>query len=215
MRYRQLILPAVFCCLSMGTAAQQAATPMTRMVIRNVFVGDTTDYYGSKLRPEGGDTTLAEFLLSRIKSRQLTAYTSTDNFTVPMTVVQVSHIFGRADTVDVIDPVSNITVTKVEKTDFKFDDVRYYNVLEEWKYNIDRGATDVQIVAIAPMRDTYLDEIYTDKDKGDVSARRRWPICWIKYADVKKHLAAYQSAHPNTNLPLAVWNQFFTEKPNQ
>ena len=207
----KLIIAAAACLLTGAAWGQKktGATPLpgnsllTRQVERKVYIVDTTQYYYMKLRPEGTDTTLTEFLYQRIKKGQLAAYADKSNLSTPMTTAQLMAVMRRTDTIELDDPVTGANMKKVTIFDFNFEDVIYYSVLEEWRYDKQRGTTDIQIVAIAPVQQLH-------DDHGPTGLR---VLYWMKYADVKKYLAAYQTEHPNTNLPLAVWNQYFTQKP--
>ena len=204
---QHIIMAATACLLCSAAWAQKkpasaplpAGNALTRTITRQVFVADTTNYATRRLRPEGSDTSLAEFLFQRIRRGQLTAYEKNNNWSTPMTITQLLDLFKHADTIEVTDPVTGVKVNRVSIYDFSFDDIRYFSVLEEWKYDKQKGTTDIQITAIAPMHEAFT------------GSHSQLPMFWVKYADVKKYLAIYAAEHPNNNLPLMVWNQYFTQ----
>lgn len=162
---------------------------------RIIFLADTTDYSDKKLRPENGDTTLAELLTRQVMNKQIKAYAADDTtFATPLRVKDLLHIVAPpGESVDVRDPVTKKIVHKVIAVEFNFGQITNYRLLEEWRLDTKTGSSELQILALAPLYEAR-------------------PMYWLKYADVKNLLTAYEREHANCSFPLAAWMAIFTEK---
>ena len=121
----------------------------------------------------------------------------------PLPPAQVAEMLStKPDSITMDDPITGKHITKIFKPDVPYDLMYMYRVLEEWKFDRATGKTNIQIVAIAPMMDIYGDE-------GTFHGRRTQ--YWVKYNEVREILERYEHSHPDTNLSLAVWKDYFSE----
>ncbi len=209
MKIIKYLLPACLLLLSGATFAQARKTTgnatWTRTISRTIFLGDTLNTDGSKIRMENGNETLAEIFEKAIKSGRLTAYSNEDTkFTKVLTKKQIEQIFtGKIDTMTQTDPVSGQTVQRVFRIDINYSWFNNYRLLEEWVFDRQTGKTTIQMTGLGQMVAIYSE---------DGMFRGFQTVYWLKYNDVKKILAEFEKLHPTCNIGLAAWNDYFSEK---
>ena len=200
MTIRRLILVAYLCLAFLSASAQKkphqyAGTVWTNRVSRTVYP-DTT------IRHTLSDTSLAQILTMLVLDKKLTAYSTIDRrFTTRLTKNQVlEKISAHADDADQQeDPVTGSMHTRVVKHDYNYDNIRAYRLLEEWRYAVDEGKIDIQIVGIAPVQRIYGDD---GNYRGSVA------MYWLKYEDVKDIITQFNARYPKDNWYKPVWKSY-------
>jgi hypothetical protein len=179
----------------------------TKRVSRVVFLGDSTMPFKVKLKNEDDESSLSQIIFKAAVSGKLTAYSSADyKFAYPQlsrkNIKDIIEVLP-ADTIEGEDAEGGI-VSKVVKKEISYAEVRKFKVLEEWVFDIKKAKTTIQIVGIAP----YAPPNIITKGGAIIG---NYPLFWVRYEDVRAILMDYQQSHPNSNIPLSVWNSYFTE----
>ncbi len=202
---------ALLLCIDMACAAQQKNTETpasktgsvwTNRISRVVKLDDTDLPLKPNLRSEANSNSLLRILNSAIMKRKLVAYGSIENgFNAPLNNIDIMYMFQcTIDSPMILDPATNKYTKRITYTEFNHDEIKKYKVLEEWTFDRDSSKTTVKIIGIAPVKEIY----------GESGALRgHLPFYWLRYTDVKGILDAYEQEHPNANINLAVWNDYF------
>jgi hypothetical protein len=178
----------------------------TKRVSRVITLGDSLKPPKPKLRSEVDEFTLAQIMFKALLAGKLIAYSTVDpKFTYPLSRKAVQEIIDVVppDTVEVED-VDGTMLNKVIKREIPYGQVRKYRVLEEWTFDIKKATTTIQIIGIAPFTPPKIMN-RSGAIIGD------YPMFWVKYEDAKNILIDYQQSHPDCNVPLSVWESYFTE----
>ncbi len=179
----------------------------TKRVSRVVTLSDSTIPFRTKLKNAAEELNLVQLIFSAATTGKITAYGIPDTkFSYPpLSRKAIKDIIDilPADTIEMQDAEGNM-VTKVIKQDIPYDQVRKFKVLEEWTYDVKKARTTIQIVGIAP---------FTPPGVGFKGGAiiGDYPLFWVRYDDIRTLLIEYQQSHPNSNIPLSVWNSYFTE----
>ncbi|PQJ09172.1 hypothetical protein CJD36_020510 [Flavipsychrobacter stenotrophus] len=179
---------------------------ISRYIVRQVSIIDTSytqHTFLSKLTPID-DTSLGEMLIRKVLNGKIDAYNKKeDHNLIPIDMREVrSLVAPRIDTVEVEDPVTGKIFTRVVKSDFHYETIWKYKLLEEWKYDRSTGTTDVKVTSIGLMKDGYGD---------DGSYHGAQVLLWLKYSDVADVLQKYYRSHPLANISTSLWTSYFTE----
>ncbi len=92
----------------------------------------------------------------------------------------------KIDTVIIIDPVSGAENRKIIKNDLDYESVHRYRIVESWSFNCATGKTDIQLLAVAPIKESFW------KHNGFQGSS---PWFWLSYTDMHKIFAAYEQTH--------------------
>ena len=220
MKNKQVILSFALTLIGLSAVGQQkmiAGSPSlpasnkmptdavwTKTIIREVLMEDTASTENRKLKKAKNDSLLAQILSVNLLKQKLTAYNlENGTLSAPLPPAKVAEMLStKPDSITMDDPITGKPITKIFKPDVPYDLMYMYRVLEEWTFDRATGKTNIQIIAIAPMMDIYGDE-------GSFHGRRTQ--YWVKYNEVREILARYEHSHPDSNLSLAVWKDYFSE----
>ena len=152
----------------------------------------------------GADTTLIKLIDSALFYEELTAYNLKD--ITLNTRLTKQQIYGPApvcilDTVFVVDPVTGEErVVPRPDPDFFYLFIHQYRILENWTFEPATGKTEMQIIAIAPIK-----EVYNEKKVllGSQS------LFWLKYSDLKDLIARYDRLNPSKTFASIIWDDYF------
>lgn len=219
MKMHNVVKGALVACMLLAACSREAQRPgdasgvasdagaWKKQVTRMIDMEEPEDTVDHHLKVAGQDSTLAELVISAVKSGRLAAYSTMDNkFTTRLTVENLEEMLGsRTDTIVITDPVTGDELTKVVKRDFNTEAVHKYRLLEEWALNPATGKTEIQITGIAPVREVYGD---------DGTLRGIQAMFWLKYADVRELLAKTEQANPRRNLMGLLWDDYFFSDVN-
>lgn len=190
-------------------SAHAADSVLVKRAIRTVYMFDTTDYYEGRKAKDArwDDSLITESVVNLAKQKRINLYAAVDTqgvFAVPLSKEEIcEEIKPQIDSVDADDPITAQRYIKVLIREFRFETIQHYKLMEEWRYNVKNGQTDIVITAIAPLKNEYDDNGYFLGQKT---------MFWIKYADAKPVFDKYEKQHPNNTLMRAVWNDYFAEK---
>ncbi|MES2701390.1 MAG: gliding motility protein GldN [Bacteroidota bacterium] len=143
-----------------------------------------------------------EILIDGIKTGKITAYSAMDDrFTTIMSKAELMEkIAARADTIMVLNPITEIEEPRIKLTDFRPETITKYRIKEDWIFDRNIGQMVVRIVGIAPVQDIYGD---------DGSYRGAQAMFWLYYPDIRNQLARYEVFNPQNDLARATWDEFF------
>ena len=200
MTIRRLTLGAYLCLAFLSAAAQNKPHPYTGTVWTNR--ASRTVYVDTTIQHAATDTSLAQILTMLVLDKQLTAYSTIDRrFSTRLTKDQVlEKISAHADDADQLeDPVTGSIPTRVVRHDYNYDNIRAYRLLEEWRYKVDEGKIDIQIVGVAPVQRIYGDD---GNYRGSVA------MYWLKYEDVKDIITQFNTRYPKDNWYQPIWKSY-------
>ena len=210
---RNLILIALICFATTYCHAGTRDSILTKHVYRVVNIIDTsfssTDYYKLKLTPQDIETPFCQALVDLAIGHQINVYASVDSsFSFPLNDLKRADFFvlPKADTEVQEDTVTGQRIIRIVQCDFKIDDITKYKVMEDWSYNRNTGKTNIHVVALAPLQDVY------EFKNGDYKYTGTHTSLWFKYDDIKGVLKKYANQYPAKNIPLAIWEDYFSEK---
>ena len=203
-----ILIIALICFTTTYCNAGMRDSILTKRIYRIVDISDTSsaEYYNLKLRPEDADTLFSSALMQLAIDSQINVYDSADStLSVPLSNVQLMKFFAlpKVDTMHVQDPVTGIWLVKLKKYDLSFEHISRYKIMEEWSYNRRSAKTNIRIIAIAP-----LYEIHDFAGKGIGTPAS----LWFRYSDIREILKKYSNLFPTKNIPLAIWEDYFSEE---
>jgi len=179
---------------------------ITKRITRVVDIDDTTGSDHEKLRNEDGDSLMSEkLLLTKFFVHDLKVYAEKDmTFIQPLSRNQIADLLvDEPDTTEIDDPVTGNKMIKIIRRDLNFRDFTRFKVLEEWTFYMRTGHTSIKIIALEPVRQLYNGRGLFKGYKGSF---------WFKYDDVQDVVKRYEKEHPSKNLPLAIWEDYFSEE---
>jgi len=194
------------CTPTSDAKKEQASVPsgnvLRNQVTRQVAINSKEDTATPHLRPTGADSSLTQLLVSAVYSGRLAAYPIADlSLATRLTTQEINDKVGeRIDTQIITDPVTGDETTKVVKTEFNSDAVQKYRFLENWVLDPATGKTEIQITAIAPVRDIY---------GMDGSLLGFQGLFWLKYDDVKDVLMKHEHSDRKHGLMNLLWDDYF------
>jgi len=174
----------------------------TTRVVRTIDMRTKEEDEVHRLANASRDTSLFEMIVDAIRLQKLTAYdTSGSDFQTTLSREALTKAMTVEMDVDpVIDPLSGKVDERVVAPDFNYSSIHKYGILEEWVFNPHTGKTDIQILGLAPLRETYNE----NGGLRDVKA-----MFWVKYNDVRAIIAKYEQYHPDNTIALHIWNDYF------
>lgn len=105
-----------------------------------------------------------------------------DEFNYPLTISEVKSILYSMDTIQTINPNTNITEDTVIKTELRPDNIKRYWVKEDWFFDKERSVMEVRIVGICPLMEKM------DKSTGDFIGYS--PLFWLYYNECRTIFAS-------------------------
>jgi Gliding motility associated protein GldN len=173
---------------SMAAVAQKPAAPAApaahsgdaggvvwkKEIVRIIDMGKM-DTSGHHVDDVSSENSLIDMFCNLIKGGKITAYSSSDhNFTSRLTMADFNKMSANHE----LNPES----------------VHKYKILEEWSCYPATGKTEVQVMAIAPM-----------KDAGETAN-----VCfWLRFSDISAIMARYEQYHPNNTMAGKIWDDYF------
>lgn len=112
-----------------------------------------------------------------------------DEFTTPMTVDEVKSLLFEIDTQYTEDLNTGDFVPVVQEIEVKTENIKKYNIKEEWFFDRQRSVMDVRIIGICPMK-------LKKNDLGEVVGDQ--PLFWLYYPEVR-HVFALQEVYNRAN----------------
>ena len=145
------------------------------------------------------DSSVYEMIANEIKSGNLFHYYD-DNLSLKQSYEELKQKYSKTDTITVTNPIDNTEEIKVATRNFYSDNICYYNVLEEWSFDLHSGKTSIQITGIAPVRQT--------KNYEGVIVESE-VMFWMRYSDVRGIIAKYEQYNPEKTIAMHLWNDYF------
>lgn len=112
------------------------------------------------LKPTNGRKCLIDVIKSTLMSGELTAYSQPaffDDFTSPpMTKSEIEALFIKIDTTYVDDGNGNQTPTAT-KQDIGCEQIKQYQLKEDWFFDRQRSVMDVRIIGICPLQEKFTE----------------------------------------------------------
>jgi len=170
---------------------------------------DTREKQNVAFRYAGDENTgggmFIEILIDAIKKGRIPAYKNFDDrFTTPMTKEDIMEsVAGKTDTIQIDDPITGGTITKIVNKDFDPSTITKYRMKEDWIFDRNQGQMVVRIVGIAPVKDIY-------GDGGDY--RGSQAMFWIYYPACRELLAQYEVFNPQNDVMRYTWDEFFESR---
>lgn len=103
-----------------------------------------------------------------------------DEFTQPMTVDDVKKILFKTDTAYQEDLVTGEFLPVLNVTEIKSENVKWYDIKEEWFFDNQRSVMDVRIIGICPMKEKF-------NDFGESMGPQA--LFWIYYPEARRVFA--------------------------
>lgn len=104
-----------------------------------------------------------------------------DQFTLPMTIAQVEDLLHSVDSVPTIDMDSEETIMVAVENNITSEEVKQYELKEEWFFDKERSVMDVRIIGICPMVEV--------KDELTGEFRGFSPLFWIYFPEARHAFA--------------------------
>jgi len=197
----KIALAAILCSIC-STAFAQTGNTWKKKVARVIDLVQKEDNKVHHLTNAEQDMPLLEMMATALKAGKLNAYAAFDNnFTSKLSPAEINQILGpKIDTVTITNPIDGKEETKIIHRDFDMSVIHKYRILEEWTFDTNTGKTDIQITGIAPIRDIYGD---------DGVFRGVQAMFWVHFNDLHSILAKYDQYHPDNNIGVNIWNDYF------
>ena len=215
----RLAIVVAFLILTGNIYAQDNTPIWKKRVTRVVSIAVQDDTSKHHFRQECNDTTLLELLVNDIHAGKLTAYRGTDYTLTDKVGIQTPVLTeGARSDIDAEldinifrvaeDAITGDIIKRVVHPKFDYETVTSYRVMEEWTHSRKTGKTEVQIIAIAPMRPMYNE---------DWSFRAYKLLFWVRYADIQPMLARYDAqkniaAQPELGFTRMLWDDYFADE---
>jgi len=173
-------------------------TKATRIITIPVNRDDTVIHH---LRDEVADSTLSEVIAARKCNGIITSYSDFDSgfkHVLPKYGINEGWTFA-ADTQAITDPVTHLEVIKLITRSFHSYDEEKFELLQNWSFDLARGRTTIEIVAVAP----------AGRPGGDDPKPKIAPMFWVKYEDVQNIIYTYDQYYPGNTMAKNIWTDYF------
>jgi len=111
-----------------------------------------------------------------------------DEFTKPMTLAEVEDKLHRVDTFYVEDPETGEMAMESVDIWIESEDIRQYEIKEDWFFDRARSVMDVRIIGICPLVEKF------NKETGDFLGMM--PLFWIYFPEARNVLAKAVAFNP-------------------
>jgi len=161
-------------------------------------------------KPVNGIYSLWDILKTAIvEEGTITAYDpgplkTDDQFTTPMTKEDVLARLVRMDTQYITDPTTGEEEMKVVKVETKSEDIKWYEIKEDWFFDKQRSVLDVKIIGISPQKIAY------DRVTGEFKGKE--PLFWIYFPEARPVLAKAKVYNPRNDAMSMSWDDFFWKR---
>ena len=144
---------------------------------------------------------LFSVLKKGIDEGAIVAYSGDDDkFTTPMQTEDLALQFYTKDTVEVIDPVTELPVFKEVESEINPMAIKRFRVKEVWYMDNKYSTMKVRILGIAP--------IYEEYDKNG-NFLYEYPLFWIYYPHAREYLAQNEVFNPWNDAANMSWDDLF------
>ena len=155
---------------------------------------DPEDTKKHPLRDMGSDSSLFEAIDYEVLAGQLSGYDSLGN------KLTKSDLFGKPDTVYLVDPVTGYTVYKTATLPHSYGRASKFKFIEDWSFDQATGNTTIKLNKVVP--------VIQDRDNtGNPGPYKN--IYWLNFEDVSPIIAKYEQTHYNNSLANLLWNDYF------
>ncbi len=127
-----------------------------------------------------------------------------DRFTTPMDVQTLKAKLVRKDTQYVTDPVSGEQVMKVVDIETKSEDIKWYELKEDWFFDKQRSVLDVKIIGICPKK------MEIDQITGEFKGYKR--LFWIYFPEARPVLAKAKVYNPHNDAMSISYDDLFWKR---
>ncbi len=201
--FRNAFTAVLFMAVTAAFAQNNGGAPWKKTVYRTIEFREQENKKKLPLKDAATSSNLAEILYEAVMMGKLNAYWTYDNnLTHLLTSREVHALLGgdKPDTISVTDPVTKIETIKVITRDPNLESFQKFRVLEEWVFNAATGKTDIQILAIAPVKDIF---------GPDGMFRGVQPLFWIKYTEALPSIVKFDGFHPTGTIAMHIWDDYF------
>ncbi len=175
----------------------------TISVIRTVDMRQTDDTIRHHLVDQNfGDSALGQIFVAAILEGKIAAWEVYSNlFSKKLTNPEIlKMVTNKPDTMFENESNGNGTeIIKCFTRDFNYSAMSTYKILEEWSFDTRTGKTEIQIEAMAPVLNVYVDGIFRGFNT----------MFWLKMDEVKDIIARYEQYHPDNTFAMHIWNDYF------
>jgi len=155
-----------------------------------------------------GRSSLISLLLKGINSGQITAYDARndDDFQLPISYADVKERFGaKATTESVTDFDTGEKRDTVIQGEIRTDEVKRYEVKEEWYFDKQTSTLNVRIIGICPIREY----IRPDDASGQIQRTR---LFWVYYPEARELLSTNQVYNPYNDARMMTFDDLFIKR---
>ncbi len=119
-----------------------------------------------------------------------------DQFNYPLDTIALNNILFQVDTVEITDPVTQVTRYQEIHNSLNWEDIKRYRIKEVWFFDEQTATLRVRILGIAP-----LIEVYDDND----NFRYEIPLFWAYYPELREILAREQVFNEGNDSSTISW----------
>lgn len=146
---------------------------------------------------------LISLLIYGIDNEGLTVY-SDEEFREILTRDDVYRLFDALpDTQQIVDPNSGELITQVIDNDIKYDEVKSYEIYEQWFFDRRHSTMRVRILGICPIRS------YTDQETQQF---RRQKTFYVYFPEVRELLAKQEVFNRNNDANRVSFDDIFMQR---
>ncbi|MES2701486.1 MAG: hypothetical protein V4649_02550 [Bacteroidota bacterium] len=199
-----LLLLILAIAASYNCFAQVTNRPWKKRVTRLIDVTVANNSINGRQGASMTDTSLVHVIVNAVQSGYLKAYSASDDLF--STFLERSEIDdGLVDHVDTLlsyDWPTGKEVVELRLYPSTYKNAHEFKVLEDWSFNPTSGASNIQIIGLAPVHEVYGD---------DSSFRGYKTLFWVKYSDALSTLSNYEQSHPKSGLASHIWTDYFQQ----
>ena len=126
-----------------------------------------------------------------------------DEFQYPLTIAEFTDIIRQIDTVEFIDPDTDQVEFMPVETLVKSEDIKAYDLKEEWFFDKQRSVMDVRILGICPNKIKINDD-------GDIVGLQ--PLFWVYFPEARYILANFESFNRHNDEERRTFDEVFTKR---
>jgi gliding motility associated protien GldN len=163
-------------------------------------------YYPTE--PADDRYSLIDLLIYGIENEGLTAYeTNDDEFKVPMTMDQIRTKFDAQDkTITRPNRLTGEPEQVVISGEMYTDEVKRYEIKEQWFFDKQTSTLQVRIIGICPIREYFKDG---DTELDGIQQKR---LFWIYFPEVRPLLASHEVFNPNNDAARYSFDDLFLKR---
>jgi len=127
-----------------------------------------------------------------------------DMFTYRMTTQEVGNILYSTDTAWTDDIETGEPIPVIVTTEISSQDVKLYDIKEEWFFDRQRSVMDVRIIGICPLVEKR------DTETGEFRGYK--PLFWIYYPHARTTLAHFMAFNQRNTMAILSYDDLFTKR---